>query len=190
MPNALTLLRRRIADLLEALPLSAAELGLSPRHFARGTMLLEAGAPCDRAFWLQSGVARRYIVHQGRELTLELYLADDVATSVQGYILQQPSTEWIEVLAPTQALVITHAYWAQLTQQVPQLVTLDQLMLEHYTCWLEQRYLELRTLSAAERYAQLLDREPQLLQHVALSHIASYLGVSLETLSRIRAERA
>jgi hypothetical protein len=65
---------------------------------------------------------------------------------------------------------------------------IDRLSNDYYTIWLEGRIFSLQFHSAAERYADLLRNEPHLIQKVPLSYIASYLGITLETLSRIRAK--
>ena len=62
------------------------------------------------------------------------------------------------------------------------------MMTEYYAMWLEERLLQFHTLDARERYLQLVKEQPHFVQKVQLTHIASYLGVSLETLSRIRAK--
>lgn len=62
-------------------------------------------------------------------------------------------------------------------------------MLETYALQLEERLRAFQTQTASQRYHQLIEQEPQLLQKVSLTHIASYLGINLGSLSRIRAER-
>ncbi len=66
---------------------------------------------------------------------------------------------------------------------------LDLLITELYTAWLEERLLEFQTLNATQRYEKMRQQTPHLIQQVQLTHLASYLGISLETLSRIRSKR-
>jgi hypothetical protein len=68
----------------------------------------------------------------------------------------------------------------------PQLIQLDLLMTEYYTMWLEKRLFEFHTLSAKEKYKLLLKEQPGFIRNIPLTYIASYLGISLETLSRVR----
>jgi hypothetical protein len=75
-------------------------------------------------------------------------------------------------------------------QEHPQLLELDLRLTERYTLWQEERLLDFRTLSARQRYEKLLQQAPQLFQQVQLTHIASYLGMSLATLSRLRARQS
>ena len=66
---------------------------------------------------------------------------------------------------------------------------LDFLMTEYYALILEEKLFELSTQNATQRYEVLIKKSPHVVQQVQLTHIASYLNVSLETLSRIRAKK-
>lgn len=72
--------------------------------------------------------------------------------------------------------------------QHSQLVTLDLMLAEYYAMWLEKRLFEFHTITATQRYRQIPDRDPYIIQTLPLTIIASCLGISLETLSRIRAQ--
>ena len=61
------------------------------------------------------------------------------------------------------------------------------MMTEYYAMWLEQRLFDFHTLDAAARYQKLLQKQPHIIKNIPLTIVASYLGISLETLSRIRA---
>jgi hypothetical protein len=69
-----------------------------------------------------------------------------------------------------------------------QLLELDFLLTEYYALWLEEKVFELHTQNATQRYQTLLKKSPHIIQQVQLTQIASYLNISLETLSRIRAK--
>jgi CRP-like cAMP-binding protein len=77
----------------------------------------------------------------------------------------------------------------QLKDAYPEIDRIDRLSNDYYTMWLEQRLFSLQCHPARQRYEELLRQEPHLLQKVPLGYIASYLGITQETLSRIRAKR-
>lgn len=62
------------------------------------------------------------------------------------------------------------------------------MLAEYYAMWVEKRLFQFHTMTATERYLDILQRSPHSIQTVPLTIIASYLGISLETLSRIRAK--
>jgi CRP-like cAMP-binding protein len=166
---------------------SAIEQITREQHFAKGELLLREGQVSRRSFQLTTGIARRFSVHEGQVKTTEFYFADDLAISFSSYVLQIPSRESIECLTPVSARVVEYEAFEKAKQAHPRLVELDLHLTELYAIWQEERLWEFRTLSAQQRYEKLMKQAPELLQQVQLTHIASYLGLSLETLSRIRA---
>lgn len=159
------------------------------RHFERGEHMLSPGEVCRGSYWIQRGIARKYYVNDGREVTTEFFFDDDLAISLQSYALQTAGTEYIQALTPLVVQFTPYPAFQKLKIRHPELLELDLMMTEYYAMWLEERLFQFHTMDATERYAWLLNREPHVVQQIALTHIASYLGVSLETLSRIRARR-
>jgi CRP-like cAMP-binding protein len=160
----------------------------SQKIFKKGDFLLKKDETCRKSYWIEAGSARKYYLHNGKEVTTELLFPDDIAVSFSAYALQQPSREYIQAMTEVTARVTDYGSFQELKNQYPELVELDLLLTEYYAIWLEERLVEFHTLSATERYQLLLARQPWIVLQVPLTHIASYLGVSLETLSRIRAK--
>lgn len=159
------------------------------KTFQKGEYLLRQDEICRHSFFIEKGIARKfYLTVDGREITTELLFADDLAVSFQSYTLQSPSREFIQALTETSARVTDYQAFQHLKTVFPALLELDLMMTEYYAMWLEERLLQFHTLNATARYRQLTEEHPHFVQQVQLTHIASYLGVSLETLSRIRAK--
>lgn len=148
------------------------------KQFKKGEYLLRQDQVCRSSFYITDG----------KEVTSELLFPDDIAVSFQSYCLQKPSREYIQAL--TDISVSTTDYYAfeQLKLKYPKLLALDLMLTEYYTMWLEERLFRFHTLSATQRYQLLVKEHPAILQYIQLTHIASFLGISLETLSRIRAK--
>ncbi len=164
---------------------------ISSRHsFKKGDYLLRAGDVCRYSYLIETGLARKYYLIDGREVTTEIYFPQDLALSLTSHTLQLPSLEVIQVLENTIASRTDYQAFEQLKQEFPILVELDLRLTEYYALWQEDRLRQFRTLDATQRYELLLITQPHWMQHLQLTHIASYLGISLETLSRIRARRA
>lgn len=182
----------RINDFVEGLDagLQAALNQVSTQQkFAKGSYLLRSGDICRNSFLLVEGAARKfYVTESGKDVTTEFYFPDDLAVSLQSYTLQEPSREFIQALAETVVLMIDYAEFQKLKIVHPKLVELDLMLVEYYAMWLEERLFQFHSFDAAERYRQLLVNQPEFVQKINLTYIASYLGVSLETLSRIRAK--
>jgi CRP-like cAMP-binding protein len=160
----------------------------SEKNYQKGDLLLRQNEVCTKSYLIQKGVARKFYLSDGKEITTELFFENDLAVSFDSYTLQQPSRECIEALTDV-SVSITHFHAFQEAKlKYPRLVTLDLMLAEYYAMWVEKRLFQFHTMTATERYLDVVERSPHIVQTVSLTIIASYLGISLETLSRIRAK--
>lgn len=168
--------------------LSALEDIASVRTYKKGDLLLRQDEICGKSYWVMSGIARKYYLNDGREITTELYFENDLAVSFSSYTLQQPSIEFIEALTDVRVSITHYEAFQKAKANHPKLITLDLMLTEYYGMWVENRLFQFHTMSATERYLEILNKSPHVVQSIPLTIIASYLGISLETLSRIRAK--
>jgi CRP-like cAMP-binding protein len=157
------------------------------KTFSKGDYLLKADNVCSKSYWVERGILRKFYVHNDREVTTEFYFKDDLAISFDSYTLQKPSREYIQAITDLTVNVTDYNRFQFQKAKHSQLKELDFLMTEYYALWLEEKVFELHTQNATQRYKTLLTKSPHIIQQVQLTQIASYLNVSLETLSRIRA---
>lgn len=158
------------------------------KSFKKGDFILRQGEVCKKSFLLEKGIARKYYLHDGKEITTELFFENDLAVSFQSYCLQKPSGEFIQALTDSTVYQTDFLAFQSAKQKFPKLVELDLMMTEYYAMWLEERLFQFHTLNATNRYRKLIDEHPHIIQNIPLTYIASYLGISLETLSRVRAK--
>jgi CRP-like cAMP-binding protein len=158
------------------------------KMFKKGDFLLRQHQICAKSYVIEDGVVRKYYLNDGKEITTELLFENDIAVSFKSYTMQKPSMEIIQAITDVKVSVTSYEAFQKAKKIHPKLLILDLMMTEYYTIWLEERLFQFHTLSATERYSLLLKEHPHYLQSVPLTHIASYLGISLETLSRIRAK--
>ena len=157
------------------------------KTFSKGDYLLKADSICSKSYWVEHGILRKFYVHNDREVTTEFYFKDDLAISFDSYTLQKPSREYIQALTEVTVNITEYSSFQFQKAKHSLLKELDFLMTEYYALWLEEKVFELHTQNATQRYQTLLTKSPHIIQQVQLTQIASYLNVSLETLSRIRA---
>jgi len=156
--------------------------------FEKRAQLLRIGETCKSIhFILQGGVRTYYIDNDGNDITSWLLFENELAISVYSFFSQQPSFEAIETLERCIMLALTHEKLSLLYSRHPEFNFIGRYLTEQYYIRSEAKANALRMLSAKERYLDLLRRHPQWLNRVSLGHIASYLGISQSTLSRIRA---
>ncbi len=158
------------------------------KHFKKGDVLLNEGYICKNSYHITSGIARKYYLKEGKEVITDFYFADDIAVAFNSYTFQQPSNEFIDCITDVEVKVTQKQDWEKAKVNFPELIKLDLLLTEIHAAVLEEDMHDLRLLNATERYQKLLSIAPELLKYIKLQHIASYLNISLETLSRIRAK--
>ncbi|TAE77056.1 MAG: Crp/Fnr family transcriptional regulator [Bacteroidetes bacterium] len=160
----------------------------SDKKYKKGDLLLKQHEICGKSYLLMSGIARKYYLTDGKEITTELYFENDLAVSFDSYTLQQPSREFIEALTDVTVSITHYQAFQEAKAKYPKLLALDLMLAEYYGMWVENRLFQFHTMTATERYLEILHKSPHIVQTVPLTIIASYLGISLETLSRIRAK--
>ncbi len=182
----------RITAFLTTLPPACvADLtgAISGQVVKRGDFLIRQDDVCRYSFTIESGIVRKFYLKDGVEVTTEFGFAGDLLVAFESYAHQSPSTEFIQALTDCTVQRLSHADFQRLKIVHPPLLELDLLLTEYYAIQLEERLNHLQFRSARERYDRLMSRHPQLIQHIPITHLASYLGITLETLSRIRAAR-
>lgn len=150
--------------------------------------LLSIGETQKSIYFIFEGAARIYNIDQdGNQNTSWLLLENELAISVFSFFSQKTSFEVLETLEHSTLLVMSYAQLSKLYQIHPEFNFIGRVITEHYYIQSEEKANELRMLPAKERYAKLLKRKPEILCRVPLGILASYLGMTQSTLSRIRA---
>ena len=158
------------------------------RTVSKGQYLLRSGADCTDIYFVESGLLRGFYFNDDKEITNWLALDGEFATSFYSFIARVPSLESIEVLETSELVQIPFASLQRIYTDFPETERIGRMLTENYYIRLEGRLLSMQFTTAKERYQQLLANNPLLLQRAQLGHIASYLGITQETLSRIRAQ--
>lgn len=149
--------------------------------------LLIESEKSDRIYFIVKGAIRIfYLNREGIETNTWFLFENELAISVYSFFASQPSLEYIETLEDSTLITLTKSKLDWLYQTFVEFNIIGRKLTEYYYIRNEAQANGLRMLSAKERYQLLLRAQPQLFQRVSLGHIASYLGISAETLSRIR----
>ena len=157
------------------------QLSLSKNEY-----LLREGQVCRHLYFLESGALRGYYNLEGKEVTHWFGFENDFITSFHSFITQQPAVENIQLLEGSVLWKISKEKLTELLNHYQEIERLVRIVYEKYYIRLEERFVNAQFKSARERYEQLLQQTPHIIERVPLGSIASYLGISQETLSRIR----
>jgi CRP-like cAMP-binding protein len=159
-----------------------------PARHPKNTVLLRPGEVSQHLYFVARGALRIFFIREhGQEVTRHLILEGEFATGLASFITQQPSHEYVQTLETCELLQISHRNFHYLLEAVP-------AWEKFYRHYLEKAYLiNLRVYQreiakdAEQRYQELLAVNPQLVLRLPNKIVASYLNMSPETLSRIKA---
>jgi len=149
--------------------------------------VLSEGEKSDRIYFIVSGAVRVfYLNNEGVETNTWFLFENELVISVYSFFTSQPSFEYIETLEDSIFIVLRKDKLDWLYEHFVEFNVIGRRLTELYYIRNEAQANSLRMFSAKQRYEQLIQNQPQLLNRISLSHISSYLGISRETLSRIR----
>ncbi|MEM8896677.1 MAG: Crp/Fnr family transcriptional regulator [Bacteroidota bacterium] len=149
--------------------------------------IMTEGGPADFMFFIEEGIFRTYRWFQDREVTSGFTFKDDADGCPYSLIHEVPSKDYIQALVPSKVIITYKRDF--MTLDLPSGQSIDtflQLLLTQYIETLIGRITESKVLTAETRYLHLLKRSPEQVSQLPLSHLASFLGISQERLSRIR----
>ena len=165
---------------------SALEKVCSTLTIKKGENLQNFGQTCKTIYFIKSGVARIYYYKDGVDITESFSFEGDIIARVESLFTGNPSQKAIQVLEDTEIVAINAVQLFKLYDTHPQIERLFRLIFEAGYVETVKRIESIQFHTAEERYQGLLQK-PNLLQRIPLKHIASFLGITQVSLSRIRA---
>lgn len=153
----------------------------------RGVLLTSPFARQWPLFCIEKGAAHAYIDTDAGRQTIRLGYPGELLSALPGFLIGKPSALGIEVIRRCEGYSITREQLTSFLENNPALQNAYTRMLEGFVCGLMARELDLLEPSPRARYNTVLKRSPKVFQHIPLKYIASYLRMTPETLSRIRA---
>jgi CRP-like cAMP-binding protein len=148
--------------------------------------LLTEGKICKHLYFLEAGAVRGFYNLEGKEITYWFGFENDFVASFHSFTTGQAAVETIQLLEGSILWAINKEALTKLLNQYHEIERLVRIAYEKYYVRLEERFVNSQFKTATERYENLLQQTPHILERVPLVHVAAYLGVSQETLSRIR----
>jgi CRP-like cAMP-binding protein len=155
------------------------------KEFVKGEHLYRQGEVCRHLFYIKKGLVRVYYYSdKGKEVTVWFSSEDTLITAIDSFYCHKPTRDNCEVLEDT--LVYKIAYHELDTLLDKKKAHITFFILYEIARKMAELMDSIRFQSAKERYRSLIEKYPSILQRVSLGQVASYLGITQETLSRIR----
>ena len=154
----------------------------------KGEYLVSAGSQCPNIYLIRKGILRSYVKEGLKEITTWISREQELATCITSFGLPQAARENIQALEDCELWVLSLENLQYLYDHFPEANIVGRKILEKYYRDAEERAFIARLMEATSKYKHFIATKSDLLNRVPLKFIASYLGMTLETLSRIRSK--
>jgi CRP-like cAMP-binding protein len=164
---------------------------MEERHIKKGEYFLQQGQICHHLGFLNKGIMRVYHLANDKEYTSYFNFGDrnPFVSSFSSFVTRQPSQESIHALEDCEILQISYSNLQKLYDENFAIQKMGRLIAEYNYTLAIKRIYSLQHFTAQERYNELLVIYPNIVNHVPHHYVASYLGITPESLSRIRKEK-
>lgn len=153
-----------------------------------GDIIMRDGDTCRRIALVVKGLTRSYYISDGKDITSRFMEEGYILTSWMSYYSQKPGNEFVEAAEDTELACLNYLDIEKLYADFPESNIIGRKQAEYAFYLSEQRTQLLRKHTAEKKYELFLEYHPSLITRVPLKHIATYLGITEETLSRVRSK--
>jgi len=159
--------------------------------FQQGTVVLEIGKTAHEFYIIENGLFRSFLYdYNGNETTTGFYCSKEILIESFSLFQRIPSKENFQALTDAVVWKIEYKNFQELLARVNGLREWGRTWATRQLFVLKQHYINVLTMSATDRYLEIIHERPQIVQQAPLKYIASYLGITDSSLSRIRREIA
>jgi CRP-like cAMP-binding protein len=184
------------SKVIEIINISEAEFELCktlfiPKKLRKKQYLLQEGDVCKYTAFVEKGALRSYTVDEkGTEHILQFAFEGWWIADLYSFLTNEPSTLNIEALEDSELLLITKPSWDILLEKVPAFERYFRILIQNNLIATQRRLMQSLSETAEEKYLRFIKVYPDCMQRVPQHMIASYLGITRETLSRVRSQLA
>ncbi|MBN1253466.1 MAG: Crp/Fnr family transcriptional regulator [Bacteroidales bacterium] len=175
----------RFANLSEQ-ELNAVHEKLEIVNISKNEYLVQDGEIADSIAFIQSGYLRVCFNHDGDEITRDITSVNSFITALTSFITRKPSFEIVKTITDCELMIIKRENLNYLYQTYNNWQTIGRRIVEEMFVRSQKRIYSLLTSSAEDRYKFILEEKPDMLKNIPLQYIASYLGITSQSLSRLR----
>ena len=157
--------------------------------FKKGDLVHDADKVCTKSYFIQKGLFRTYFIKDGKEISEYFPAENEWSNSPKSFMTRQKDVYYIDAIEPTEAFCLQVNDLVHLFENFPEMERYARLSMGTVFGHLMERITSLRFTSAKEKYAHFLQTYHDIHHRIPLGMVASYLGITQETLSRIRGEK-
>ncbi|WP_338225206.1 Crp/Fnr family transcriptional regulator [Algoriphagus confluentis] len=159
------------------------------RFLGKGEHLIREGEVCKNVYFVKKGFLRNYVLKDGKDNTVWFFFPSDFLTVFDSLQLKSPGRENTEALSDSELYWISLENLEALNLKSHTWERISRLFTIQFALQQQARLFMFQTMNAEEKYEYLCENFPKIIQYIPNQYIASYLGITRETLSRIRSRR-
>lgn len=161
---------------------------LVPLKLGKGELVFPEGRVCQAMYFVEKGMVRQFYYKNNKDITEHFSYEGRVVFCIESYLKQEPSKLFVETLERTVLYAMPYDAMHQLMARDAEINLLFRKILEHALISSQEHADSQRFENVAERYARLLRTKPEIILRAPMVHVASFLQMTPETLSRVRAQ--
>lgn len=160
-----------------------------PVKTVRNEMLCNIGQVCKHFYFIKKGCLRLYeIDNKGNDITGFFALENSIMSANTSFILQKPSRDCLVSLEPSELLKINHSDFYKLVNSIPSFASVYHQFIEFAFIHSQMRIYSFLGMEGIDKLKWVMEHEPMLLSRISSKAVASYLGMTNSTLSKLRAK--
>jgi CRP-like cAMP-binding protein len=159
---------------------------LTPQHVAKRRFLLREGEVCRHVAFINKGCLRYFYTKENQEVTGYLFFENSFITDYHSFLTQQSAIQNIDAIEDSDLLLLSYGDMQTLYERIPAWERFGRMVAESLFICAQQRSASLLFDSAETRYLKLIEERPNVMERIPQHIVASYLGITPETLSRIK----
>jgi len=162
-----------------------------PKKIRKRQYLLQEGDVCKYTAFVEKGALRSYSLHEkGNEHIIQFALEGWWISDQYSVLTGEPSAYNIDALEDSEILLISHISFEGMLEKLPKMEKYFRILMQNSMIAMQRRLVASLSLTADEKYTRMINAYPNIIQRVPQHMIASYLGITPETLSRIRKQKS
>ncbi|MBD8347257.1 Crp/Fnr family transcriptional regulator [Dysgonomonas sp. HGC4] len=157
------------------------------KEYQKEEIILDRDQTCHFLYIVEKGMIRQFYYKDGRDITEHFSPEGYVATCIESLIMKEPTSLLVEAIEPSVVYLLDYAKWETLCDEYSDINKLYRRIIEYKLVVSQRKADSWRFESSRERYERFCQENPTIARRASIAHIASYLLMSPETLSRVRA---
>lgn len=157
-------------------------------YYKKNEFILREGKVCEKLGFIQAGLVRRFYYNEENEVTRWIYSENEFISSLPSFFKQIPSRENFQACEDCAILTLNYKDEEKLFEY-PDYERLHRILLREYISSLSEFHYSFKVMSSEQKYEYIGSYFPEILKRAKLGHVASLIGITQETLSRLRAKK-